>query len=88
MAVLEISGRREGRAPTMQRLGRFAASMIVVSCMATLAHGADVTGTLRGPRWRAVLGRVCPSEKHKYQDYGQRLVPQRRAVPDTELACR
>jgi hypothetical protein len=33
----------------MQRLGGFAASMIVVFCMATLAHGADVTGTVRGP---------------------------------------
>ena len=33
----------------MQRLGRFAASMIVVFRMATLAHGADVPGTVRGP---------------------------------------
>ncbi len=32
----------------MQRLGRFAASLIAVFCIATLAYGADVTGTVKG----------------------------------------
>ena len=33
----------------MQRLGKFAASLIVIFCMATLTYGADVTGTVKGP---------------------------------------
>jgi len=33
----------------MQRLVKFAASMIAVFCMATPAYGADVTGTVKGP---------------------------------------
>src|SRR6202162_2355249 len=49
MAVLGLSGRPEERESTMQRLGRFAASLIAVLCMAALAYGADVTGTVKGP---------------------------------------
>ena len=33
----------------MQLLRRFAASMIAVLCMATLAYGAEATGTVKGP---------------------------------------
>src|SRR5882672_11395617 len=47
--VPEIPGGPERRAKTMQLLRRIATSIIIVFCVASLACGAEVAGTVKGP---------------------------------------